>query len=172
MATLDSLKLGPGDVVCKVRFGAMKTYEAWGTNPDGSQKLGFNLEFGFVSGSDSEENKKFWEASPSGKIEFSTINEEAAKLFEFGREYYVIFRAAAVPLNIIVNSRPRKWSKTHISYEDLVGMIANTEAQKTHLFTVQYSLGPAENTQGTLTPGQATKIKSGMVFDVVVTGAA
>jgi hypothetical protein len=172
MSTLESLKLGPGDVVCKVRFNSMRTFEAWGTNPDGSPKLLYDLEFSFVSGNESEENKKFWEASPSGQVKFQTLNAEAAKMFEFGREYYMIFRIAALPITIIVNGAPRKWQKPQISYEELVNLIANQEAQKTNPFTIQYSHGPAETPQGTLTPGQNIKIKSGMVFDVTRTSSA
>ncbi len=36
------------------------------------------------------ENKKFWDATPSGKIEMS-IKAEVGELFELGKEYYVTF---------------------------------------------------------------------------------
>ena len=36
--------------------------------------------------SGSDENKSFYKYTPSGKIELSTINPEAAKQFEPGRE--------------------------------------------------------------------------------------
>jgi hypothetical protein len=54
----------------------------------------YDLEFVPVSGT-SEENKKFWKATPSGTFKFSTINAEAAKMFQFGHEYFVIFKEAA-----------------------------------------------------------------------------
>lgn len=41
-----------------------------------------------------EENKAFWKYTPSGKIEFSTINTEATKQFEVGKEFYVDFTPA------------------------------------------------------------------------------
>ena len=44
--------------------------------------------------SGSEENKAFFEASPSGSIELGTVNEEAAKVFELGKEYYIDFTPA------------------------------------------------------------------------------
>jgi hypothetical protein len=44
--------------------------------------------------SGSEENKKFWKYTPSGKIELSTINQDAADQFEVGKEYYVDFTPA------------------------------------------------------------------------------
>lgn len=39
--------------------------------------------------SGSEENKKFWEYTPSGKLEISTTNKEAFHQFEIGGEYYI-----------------------------------------------------------------------------------
>ena len=44
--------------------------------------------------SGSEENKKFYEATPGGKIEIGTINEEALKQFKIGDEFYVDFTPA------------------------------------------------------------------------------
>lgn len=41
----------------------------------------------------SEENKKFWQYTPSGKIEIWIDNPEAMKAFEFG-EYYIDFTKA------------------------------------------------------------------------------
>lgn len=47
-----------------------------------------------VSGG-SEENKKFYEASPAGSIELGTINEAALAQFVIGQEFYVDFTPAA-----------------------------------------------------------------------------
>jgi len=44
--------------------------------------------------SGSEENREFWKYTPSGSIELSISNPEAAKIFEPGREYYVDFTPA------------------------------------------------------------------------------
>jgi hypothetical protein len=46
--------------------------------------------------SGSDENKKFFKWTPSAKIELGTVNEEAAKAFEIGKEYYVDFTPAPV----------------------------------------------------------------------------
>lgn len=43
----------------------------------------------------SEENKKFYAASPSGAIELGTVNAEAAAEFDLGAEFYVDFTPAA-----------------------------------------------------------------------------
>ena len=47
-----------------------------------------------VSGNDSDENRKFWEATPSGKLEIGHARAEGAAQFEIGAEYYVDFRRA------------------------------------------------------------------------------
>jgi hypothetical protein len=36
----------------------------------------------------SDENKEFYKYSPSGSIEFGTVNEGAAAQFDIGKEYY------------------------------------------------------------------------------------
>lgn len=40
------------------------------------------------------ENKKFWDATPTGAIEIGCANLEAAAQFELGKEYYVDFTPA------------------------------------------------------------------------------
>lgn len=80
------------EVVCKFRFTAMRTAEGYDFEKKQPTLL-YDLEFIPVSGT-SEENKKFWQATPSGIFKFSTINAEAAKMFQFGHEYYVTFRVA------------------------------------------------------------------------------
>ena len=40
------------------------------------------------------ENKEFWEATPSGKIELGVINLAAALPFDLNREFYVDFTPA------------------------------------------------------------------------------
>jgi len=42
----------------------------------------------------SEENDKFFQYTPCGSLEISTINEEALKGFEEGGEYYLDFTKA------------------------------------------------------------------------------
>jgi hypothetical protein len=40
------------------------------------------------------ENKKFWDATPSGELRLGTVNAAAAAHFKPGREYYLDFTAA------------------------------------------------------------------------------
>jgi hypothetical protein len=42
----------------------------------------------------SEENKTFWQYTPSGNIEFQCVNDGAVNQFEVGKEYYVDFKLA------------------------------------------------------------------------------
>jgi hypothetical protein len=48
----------------------------------------------YSSGDPHHENTKFWQASPSGKLELGCINLQAAERFELGREYYIDFTPA------------------------------------------------------------------------------
>lgn len=43
----------------------------------------------------SEENKSFFRSTPCGSINIGTINADAAKQFEVGKDYYVDFTPAA-----------------------------------------------------------------------------
>lgn len=49
----------------------------------------------YGNGDPEHENTKFWQASPSGSIQLSMVNQAAAEVFELGKDYYVDFRAAA-----------------------------------------------------------------------------
>ena len=40
------------------------------------------------------ENKKFWDASPSGSIELGVVNQAAWSEFELDKEYYIDFTKA------------------------------------------------------------------------------
>jgi hypothetical protein len=43
------------------------------------------------NGDPEHENTKFWQATPSGKLELGCVNLEAAQFFELNEEYYVTF---------------------------------------------------------------------------------
>lgn len=58
-----------------------------------SFKEGQSVHFSPVY-SGSEENKRFFQATPGGQIAFYTVNEAALNQFEQGKEYYVDFTPA------------------------------------------------------------------------------
>ncbi len=48
----------------------------------------------YGNGDPNHENTKFWQASPSGKLELNCVNAEASAQFKVGREFYVDFTDA------------------------------------------------------------------------------
>lgn len=48
----------------------------------------------YANNDPNHENTKFWSATPSGRLELGTINPEAWKQFELGKEYYLDFTPA------------------------------------------------------------------------------
>lgn len=53
-----------------------------------------NIKLEAVMDGTSQENKEFFEATPSGQINLNCANQEAAKAFEIGAQYYVDFTKA------------------------------------------------------------------------------
>lgn len=51
-------------------------------------EAGYEIHMAPVTGG-STENEKFFKWTPSGGLNFGTINEDAAKQFEPGKEYYI-----------------------------------------------------------------------------------
>lgn len=47
--------------------------------------------------SGSDENKRFYEATPGGEIKLSVVSEEIGKRFPIGKEVYVDFTLADAP---------------------------------------------------------------------------
>lgn len=50
--------------------------------------------------SGSKENEQFFRATPGGQIMLNVVNEDAAKQFEPGKEYYVDFTPADKPQQV------------------------------------------------------------------------
>jgi hypothetical protein len=76
-------------VRAKFVVGSITRTKHWDANKGEVQTIKLSPVF-----AGSEENKKFYEATPTGTIELGTVNEEAAKTFELGKEYYVDFTPA------------------------------------------------------------------------------
>lgn len=72
---------------CKMRLNVKTVHEY----PSGKQT---EVEFMAVSAG-SEEDKKFFEATPSGSIKLSVLNHAAVEHLQPGKSYYVDFAEAA-----------------------------------------------------------------------------
>jgi len=77
-------------VRCKFMCNSVTKSVHWN---DKSRNL-YSAKFTVVYG-DSEENKKFFEASPSGSFEIGTYKEDH---FEPGKQYYLDITPAPVPV--------------------------------------------------------------------------
>lgn len=86
-------------VRAKVKLLSIRTFE---TPYQGKTVLGRELDFYFVyPGMDKDpvvcdENKKFWDASPSGTLKITIQNPNAANEFEMGKYYYLDFNEAPI----------------------------------------------------------------------------
>lgn len=60
-----------------------------GFKDEGNKTVYFNPVY-----SGSEENKKFFSATPGGMISLNVLNESAFESFEQGKEYYIDFTLA------------------------------------------------------------------------------
>jgi len=87
-------------VRAKFRLTEWKNQEGW-TFKDGKSTPGIKSTLVFIPvGDDTPENKKFWEATPSGRIELTMVNPEAIKEFTILKEYYVDFIAVDASLHL------------------------------------------------------------------------
>ena len=72
------------DIICKIYCSGYRVAQGWGQFPRVR-----TVDFGFVA-NNSPENKKFWEATPSGQIQIGVANEGAMEHFDVGEEYYMV----------------------------------------------------------------------------------
>ncbi len=70
------------NIIAKFRFESVKTWMS------GEKKVA-NLNFSIVAGT-SEENEKFFEWTPYGKMELGTVNQAVLDSLTLNEEYYVI----------------------------------------------------------------------------------
>lgn len=68
---------------CKFVCTREEKYKGW--SGQSASPFLYNYKFSAVTG-DSSENKKFFEATPSGELNVSTVREN---FFEVGKEYYL-----------------------------------------------------------------------------------
>lgn len=71
---------------------------------------------------------------------------------------------------IIVNGRNKPWPKRSIMFEEVVILAFGTYDKNPDIvYTVTYDMGPKENPEGTMVPGDTVFVKHKMVFNVTQT---
>ena len=80
-------------VRAKFKVTSIAKREHYQRHPDGSIRTIDDIQLSPVT-SGSEENKRFFDATPGGQITLPCLNVEASKQFEIGKEYYVDFTPA------------------------------------------------------------------------------
>lgn len=75
-----------------------------------------------------------------------------------------IAEAKTRDVTIVVNTRPHVWTEKHISFEQVVGLAVNGEQYDPAGTLVEYSRG--HGSDKSLRPGEAVRVKDGMIFDV------
>ncbi|WP_374650110.1 multiubiquitin domain-containing protein [Dongia sp.] len=79
-------------------------------------------------------------------------------------------RPAQVKVTIIVNTRPKPWTKKRISFAEVVALAYPTPpAGENIVYTVGYFDGPPHRPEGSLTDGESVRVRDQMVFDVKFT---
>ncbi|WNK00452.1 multiubiquitin domain-containing protein [Thalassospiraceae bacterium LMO-JJ14] len=76
-------------------------------------------------------------------------------------------------VTIIVNGREKSVPKGEITFNELIQLAFDDPPTGEFIcFTVAYRKGPSPNQSGTLSDGEAIKVKKGMIFDVKYTDKA
>lgn len=73
-------------------------------------------------------------------------------------------------IEIIVNGRPKQWSKKLISFEEVVVLAFGSYNNNPNVcYTVTYSKGHHSKPEGSMVKGQEVKVKRKMIFNVTAT---
>jgi hypothetical protein len=76
-------------------------------------------------------------------------------------------RPAKVKIKIIVNGRPKEWTKKKISFAELVAIAYPVPPTgQCIVYTITYHQGPPSRPEGTLTEGESVRVRDEMVFNV------
>lgn len=74
-------------------------------------------------------------------------------------------------VTIIVEGTPHPWSKSEITFAEVVTLEVPDYAQHPEItYSVKYKNGHGNKPEGILAPGGSVKVKDGMVFSVSETG--
>lgn len=103
------------------------------------------------------------EATPDKVID----DEDEVRLGQRGVE---IFKTRRAQVTIIVNTRPKPWTKKKISFAEVVALAYPRPPSGQNLvFTVGFFDGPPRQPEGSLTEGDSVRVRDQMVFDVKFT---
>jgi hypothetical protein len=74
-------------------------------------------------------------------------------------------------VQIIVDGTPYEWEEEKISYEEVINLAYDGQPPQGEnvQITVAFHRGHGDKDEGDLAPGEAAKVKKGMVFDVTAT---
>lgn len=83
-------------VRAKFRLNSYTTemYDKWGDGKSVGKVEKRTLNFTPVYGTGSDENKAFWDATPTGSLQLGVVNPEAWQQFVLGECYYLDFTPA------------------------------------------------------------------------------
>lgn len=96
--------------------------------------------------------------------------EHAMKLMrEHLKDEHEIIQPFDGHFQIYINAQKKEWKYETISYQQICELMFGSLEEN---LTLQFSRGPPENPQGTLTYKHFVKIQDGMVFDISRTGNA
>jgi Multiubiquitin len=70
---------------------------------------------------------------------------------------------------VIVNGRERTVTQKELTFDEVVVLAFGPPNYDASAYTITYRNGPEKNEKGSLLRGEAVKLKSGMIFNVVRT---
>ncbi len=97
-------------------------------------------------------------------------NDEDVRLAGDGVEKFKT-RPAKATVTIIIEGTPHTWTKSKISYDEVVTLEVPDYAQHPGItYSVKYTNGPNNRPEGVLAKGETVRVKDGMIFSVSETG--
>lgn len=86
---VDSIKRETAHVVKRDAYGVAVKDERGNYIYEKGESWSVSMSPVYGNGDPAHENTKFWSATPSGSIQFNTVNKAAVDALELGAEYYI-----------------------------------------------------------------------------------
>lgn len=107
--------------------------------------------------------KRPWEDEP-------IFDNTKVDLARPGIEHFYSVKHDNHSVEIIVNGRPKVWTKRKISYKEVVMLaFGNYDDNDSIIYTVTYTHGPGQNPEGNMVKGVEVYVKNRMIFNVTAT---